>query len=113
MSVSYQAIAQDCASFFASTTVKAGNLCIMNVNSTVRNCSAGEAFHGVVQFVRESLASVVVRGFVTVKYTGTAPTVGYCALAAAGATTVQITDGAREYLVVNVDTTNKEICILL
>ena len=49
-------------------------------------------------------------GFVTVSYTGTAPDVGWTALAADGEGGVKsVTTGGRAYLVADADTTAKTV----
>ena len=113
MNISYQDIAQVCASFQAGTGLSEGKLCKVTANGTVGSCTNGDVFHGVTGKVHNGMAAVTLRGFVTVKYAGTAPAVGECALAAASAYEVQIADGGRSCLVVNVDTANQEVTILL
>lgn len=113
MNISYQDIAQVCASFQAGTGLSEGKLCKVTENGTVGSCTKGDAFHGVAMNVHNGMAAVTLRGFVTVKYTGTAPTVGECGFTAASAHEVELADGGRSCLVVNVDTTNQEVTILL
>ncbi len=113
MNLSYQDIAQVCASFQVEMGMSEGKLCKVTANGTVGTCAKGDAFHGVAHKVHNGMAAVVLRGFVTVKYAGTAPTLGECALTAASAFEVQVADSGRSCLVVHVDTANQEVTILM
>lgn len=113
MNISYQDIAQVCASFQAQMGLSEGKLCKVTANGTVGACAKGDVFHGVTNKVHNDMAAVVLRGFVTVKYAGTVPTLGECTMTAASAYEVQLADGGRSCLVVNVDTANREVTILL
>ena len=113
MNISYQDIAQVCAAFQASGALSEGKLCKVTGNGTVSSCANGDVFHGVTGKVRNGMAAVTLRGFVTVKYAGTTPTVGECALAAASAFEVKTAEDGRRCLVVSVDTANHEVTILL
>ena len=113
MSISFQELAQDCVSFHTVSSMQPNQLCCMHINDTVKVCTDGAPIHGQVVNVRAGVVSTVVRGFITAGYSGTAPAVGFCSLAASGAKTVKVSEGAKEYLVVNVDTTNKTVCFML
>ena len=63
--------------------------------------------------MRGDLVTVQYRGFVTLPYSGTAPSVGYGILAADGAGGVKGAQSGESYLIVNVDTTAKTVCVLL
>ena len=113
MSISFQELAQDCVSFQTLSNMQPNQLCCMHSNNIVKSCSDNSPIHGQVVAVRSGVASVVVRGFITAGYSGTAPTVGFCPLVAYNNKSVKVSDGAKEYLVVNVDTTNKTVCFML
>lgn len=113
MSISFESIASECATFIASSVLTEGEVCKMSSSRCVSRCLDADAFIGVVQKVHGDYVSVAFHGFVTVPYSGTVPTCGYCALAADGKGKVKTLEGAREYLVVNVDTINKTVCFLL
>ena len=75
--------------------------------------SAGQR-SGVVVGKRDGLACVQVAGFVTLHYTGTtAPTVGECALAGDGKGGVAVTENAKKYRVLRVDTAAKTVGLYL
>ena len=113
MSISFQELAQDCVSFRTASNMQVNQLCTMHSNDTVKVCTDGAPIHGQVVNTRAGIAGTVVRGFITTGYTGTAPTVGFCPLVASGSKTVKVSEGAKEYLVVNVDTTGKTVCFML
>lgn len=113
MNFSYQGIGQVCASFQAEEGLMEGCLCKVTDNGTVGVCAKGDAIHGVAGNVHNGVAAVTLRGFVTVQYTGTAPTVGECKLTAASDSAVQVSDSGRSCLAVSVDAVNQEVTILL
>ena len=84
-----------------------GKVVKVSANDTVALCDDGDLFAGVVKTIAESDGAAVVqtKGFVTVSYSGTAPTLGWCVLDADGAGGVTKT-GSRSYEVVNVDSSN-------
>ena len=113
MKLSYQEIGQVCASFWAEPGMRTGDLCKVAGNGTVGACAKNDVFHGVAAMAHNDMAAVVLRGFITVKYTGAAPAVGDCVLSAASASEVQVSETGRHCLVVSVDTENREVSILL
>lgn len=115
MSISYEGIGAWCATF-AGSGVKEGEAVKVSANGTVAACAAGESFCGAVAAVsRDGAAcSVQLAGFITVKYSGaTAPTVGYCALAADGNGGVCVKTGGRSYLVAEVNAAESSATIML
>lgn len=86
-----------------------------SANKTVALCSAGDNFIGVVKTIdkADKAAVVQIRGFVTLSYTGTDPSLGYQALEADGNGGVQVVAtpavGDRFYHIVDVDTTNNYV----
>jgi lipocalin len=110
------------AASFASALTKGtdeGKVVKISANDTVALCDQTDQFHGVVKVIdaADKVATVQVKGFVTVSYSGTAPSVGYATLEADDAGGVQIVGtpalGDRFYLIVNVDTTNTKATFLL
>lgn len=113
MAISFDAIGERYVTFFAGQTAEDGKLCKMTANGTVGKCAANDAFCGVITQVRGGTASVLMSGYVELPYTGTAPSVGYCVLAAGGADSVKTAESGKSYLVVNVDTTAKTVGLFL
>lgn len=112
MAISYESIGQVCIT--CTNSGAAENVpCKIIYNNSISSCLDGNAIHGVVVATRGSLATVAISGFVTLPYTGTAPTLGFCPLAAASSGKVKKLDGAHEYLVISVDTTSKTVTFLL
>lgn len=93
-----------------------GQVMKISDSHTGAGCEAGAVFHGVCRWKKGESATVQVKGFVTLGYTGTAPTVGVCSLVADGAGGVQVDGDAKEgtaWLVVDVDDTQKTVTFLL
>lgn len=80
-------------------------------------CDNGDVFHGVCLWERDGNATMQVRGFIKMPYSGaTAPTVGYCELVADGNGYVKAYSGISgnvPRLVVAVDTTEHYVTFLL
>lgn len=112
MAISYESIGQVCITC-TNSGVAENAPCKINFNNSISSCLDGNAIHGVVVAARGNLATVAVSGFVTMPYSGTAPTLGFCPIAGAGSGKVKKLDGAREYLVVNVDTAKKTVTFYL
>ena len=114
MKISYNGIGQWRATFACDGLIE--NIVVkLTANNTVSSCTTGEAFAGVVASVshESDACSVVLSGLVTVSYTGTAPTVGYCNLSASESSGVQVAAGGRSYLVVQVDTVGRTVTFKL
>lgn len=120
-SISYKAIGDISVSFLSALTkgTDEGKVVKISDDKTVSLCSQTDQFHGVVKVIdaADSLATVQVSGFVTVPYTGDAPSAGLATLEADDAGGVQIVAspalGDRFYLIVDVDTTNGLVTFLL
>lgn len=110
--ISFESIGQEFVTFRAGTGVAAGVPCKVSANGTVAAATSGD-FMGVALAPKGGLAAVQLRGFVTLKYSGTAPTVGYCTLAAATGGKVKVDETAMSRLVVSVDEDNTTVCVLL
>ena len=81
-------------------------------------CQAGDSFCGLVVNVREGFAGVQFAGLAQVSYSGdSAPVCGWNALVADGTGGVSVAEpaaeGAREFLIVAVDTAGKTAVVRL
>ncbi len=112
MLISYESIGQVCVTCYNSG-VQVNQPCKMSTNCSIVACQDTNEIEGVVIASRGSLATVAIKGFVTLPYTGTAPTVGYCSIGATGTGKVKVVDGARKYVVFNVDTNKKTVTFCL
>lgn len=113
MAISYQSIAQECITLYATDGLKEGAPCIISGNDTADICEDCDKFVGIVESVRGKICSVIVKGFVTVPYTGDAPVVGWQKLASTDIDTVQCEPTGGSYLVTNVNTMDKTVTFLL
>ena len=111
MSVSFHGIGQVCATFLGAGTE--GQVVKMSSAATVAPCAADDSFCGLAVCAKDDACAVQVAGFVTVPYSGTAPSVGFAKLAADGDGGVKTAENGREYLVVSTDTTAETATILL
>lgn len=103
MKVSYEGIGEMAATFQAGTGVAAGQVVKMSGSGMVDGCNVGDRFCGVALAPVDGYAAVQVGGFAKVKYTGTAPAVGFVKLSADGQGGVQVDEAGGELLVVAVD----------
>ena len=111
--ISFESIGQEFVTFRAGTGVAAGVPCKVSANGTVAAATSGD-FMGVTRSAAKGgVVAVQIRGFVTLKYSGTAPTVGYSTLAASTGGKVKVDESAMSRLVVSVDTDNTTACVLL
>lgn len=114
MSISFGGIGEMCVTFMAETSVKKGNPVKMSTDNTVTVCADGDRMIGVaVDVSDDGYATVQLSGYVTVGYTGTAPTVGFTALAANGDGGVKVLSSGGEFLVLNVDTATNSVGIII
>lgn len=113
MSISLKGYNENTATFKISGLVSPGHAVTMADNLTVKPCASGNKLVGVCVNVRGEYACVQLDGYVTLDYTGMAPTVGYCALAADGKGGVSTSSGGKEYLVTDVDSAKKKVGIIL
>lgn len=112
----FDGIGKEVATFTKKGSISKGTLVKIHATTAraVTPCVSGNDFCGVaIADPVNDIVAVQYRGFVTVKYTGTAPTLGYCSLAADSPTKVKVSEGAKSYLVVDVDTSAATACILL
>lgn len=89
---------------FAVASGEAGVPVRLSGNAAVAPCADGEVFCGVLESCRGGFGGVQLHGFVTLPYTGTAPTLGYNTLVGNGSGGVKVATGGRSLLVVSVDT---------
>lgn len=113
MTISFDSIGQQCVTAKVNGTPVAGAVCKFSNNGAVAPCADGNPIHGFVENIRGKYATVTVRGFVTAAYSGTAPTLGYCALSGAADNKVKVLTGAKEYLVVSVNANENTVTFLL
>lgn len=113
MSLSYEGFGVNALTFRCSAKINDGAPVKFNKPNYVVTCSDGNEFHGVVIDSDTSYASVQMRGIVTVNYTGTAPTLGYCVLSANGASGVKVSTTGNKYLVVSVNEDLNEVTFLM
>ena len=125
---SFEGIGQWAATF-ACSGVQAGQTVKISGGGAVASCAAGEDFCGVVLAVGRDggACSVALGGLVTVPYSGTAPALGWSALAADGKggvktagggtagseSSAQTAENGRKYLVADVDETGKTVTFVL
>ena len=108
MSISYQGIGEWCAAFHCGANVSEGMVVKAGAAGTAAKCSAQDGFCGVVRAVAHDrkACSVQLGGLAEVKYSGTAPAVGYAELVADGTGGVSKpgdNQSGSAYLVLSVD----------
>lgn len=112
MSVSFCGFNENTATFKANEIIESGATVKMSESKTVAPCADGENFCGFAVESSGGYASVQLSGAVTVKYTGSAPEVGFAKLVSDG-NGVKASDGGREYLIVAVDETAMTVTFLM
>ena len=113
-SVSMQGIGAAHVTMLPGTKVTAGYPCVMEGNNQVKDGEADGAFCGVITAQRAGLVTVQLEGYVTLPYSGdTAPTVGYCTLAADGTGGVKVAASGQSRLVTMVNTTDETVGLFL
>lgn len=87
----------------------------MTGNATIGKCADGDPFHGVTVKVEEKrkVASVSVRGMVTLSYSGTDPSTGLQQIVGDGTGKVKIGASGPSRLVLAVDATAKTLSMLI
>ncbi len=112
MTVSFNGIGQVNATFLGEGLAE-NTMVKMSGSGTVAACADGDSFCGKTLCCKDDACTVQVGGFLTVGYSGTAPALGWTALAADGAGGVKSASGGRTYLVAAVDTVSKTVTIML
>ncbi len=93
--------------------VSKGRPVTISSDFTVRNADDGEVFAGICTNTGNGSASVQLKGFVKLSFTGEAPSYGYCKLVSDGMGAVKASADGREALVVSVDKTAMVCGIIL
>ena len=105
MEISFEGIGQVAATFAAADNVQPGMAVALTGDSTVGLVKAGDVPCGMVLSVKGGMAAVQVAGMAKVGYSGTAPTVGYGAIACDGAGKIKtVTTGGINCLILSVNT---------
>ena len=104
MAIFHQELGQVCTTMYLQGSAADNTVCKMHANDTVAACAAGNDFIGVVVGKRDGLACVQVAGFVTLHYTGTTGD---------GKGGVAVTENAKKYRVLRVDTAAKTVGLYL
>ena len=112
MNISFEGIGQVCATFLAGGLTE-GQVVKLSGNGTAAACAADDPFCGVALCCKDGACTVQVGGFVSVKYSGTAPAAGWCTLAADGKGGVKTAAGGVRCLAAAVDTGAKTVTIML
>lgn len=113
MSVSTNGFCENVLTLKADSTLKAGVPVKISANDTVAAATSDGRFCGVSVNVDGGYAAVQLTGAVTLPYTGTAPALGYSAIAADGNGAVCANTKGGTYLVFNVNTTAKTVSFML
>lgn len=116
MKVSFEGIGESVITFYnsESSAATAGVPVKMSANGEISACADGDRFLGVALDCNEDFAAVQTGGYIEVSYSGTAPAVGYVSLAADGTGKVKAAEsGGGQFLIVEVDTTNKILGLML
>lgn len=112
MNISYEGIGRLLVTVADFNAVE-GQVCKINQDGRAANCSTNDRFCGVVHIAEYDMASVQLEGFVTVRYSGTAPAFGYAKLVADGYGGVCVNTSGREFLVIQVDTNKMTVTFKL
>lgn len=105
MAVSFEGFHGKALTFRTANDTVPGTPVKVSESKTVEACANNNVFCGKCIAVQGDYASVQLSGYVKMPYSGTAPSVGYAALAADGNGKVKsVTTGGRSYLVLDVDT---------
>ncbi len=115
MKVSFEGIGESVVTFYNSavSAATAGVTVKMSGNGEVSACEDGNRFFGYALACDTDFAAVQTAGYIELGYTGTAPAVGFVKLAANGAGGVKADEAGEEFLVVDVDTANKILGLML
>lgn len=113
MTISFNGFQETAATFKAGTVVGEGMPVKIAESFTADNCADADEFCGVALKARGGFVSVQMSGFVTLPYSGTAPSPGYNTLAADGAGGVKLAAGGRKLLVLETDALAGTVGVLL
>lgn len=101
------------ATFLKDKNVAVGKAVGIGTLKRATILEADGLFCGICSAVNDLYVSVILKGHATVKYSGTAPALGYNKLASDGNGYVMVSENGRHILVIDVDTVNQEIEIIL
>ena len=104
MDISLNGFLENAATFAAAEGTVPGIPVKLTANGSVGPCAAGDGFCGVALNVRGGYASVQLRGYVVLSYSGTAPAPGWQGLLAAADGKVEADASGHAFLVTDVDT---------
>lgn len=113
MNISLQGFNTSYATFIADSTAEAGKAVVIKSAYTVGKPTAVAPLMGVITSKRDDNALVQMSGTVALAYTGTAPALGYTALASDTAGNAIANEAGRKVLVVAVDTTSKIVTFII
>lgn len=111
MNVSFDGFGENVLTFEASSIIADGKPVMITDNGKV-SAASGD-FCGICRGYRNGYAAVQFSGYCRFEYTIAPDVVGYNKLSAAGGKVNKDTTNGREYLVVDIDTTNHTIGIML
>ena len=98
MNVSFSGFNEKSATFNCTESVAAGKAVKVSENGTVAPCTSGDVFCGIATDVRSNCATVQLEGYIRASYSGSAPALGYTALAADGNGDVDTTDNTVGFM---------------
>lgn len=110
MNVSFSGYGENVATFEAASGVEKGAPVMISANGKVS--AASGAFCGVCVGVKEGYAAVQLSGYVRLPY-DTAPSLGYSLISVSDGKITADDSTGREYLIIDLDTTNKIAGIML
>lgn len=115
MKVSFEGIGEDIVTFYnnKSSAAAAGMPVKMSGCREAAKCGDGERFFGVAVADDSEFAAVQTKGYAELPYSGSEPVVGFGKLAADGSGGVKIAETGGEFLIVDVDATNKLVGFML
>lgn len=113
MNISYEGIDQVCITMRKKGEIKVGDACSAEGNNTVAISADEQLITGVAAAVRGEYVSVIIRGIVTLPYTGSAPGVGYCPLVGDGNGGVKYLLDGINYHVLEVNTSAHTVTFIL
>jgi hypothetical protein len=114
MGISLKGFNDNAATFYYDGAADVGDVVKISANDTVTGCSSNNVFIGVLRKIENEFSTVQISGYARVRCSGTSPSHGLATLAADGSGAVKIVStGGREYMVMDVDTKDGTIGILL
>ena len=114
MDISFEGIGQTIATFYCSDEIEYGTPVKLSGNAAVAACTEGDAFNGVAAAAADGgIVPVIMRGFIKLPYTGTAPTAGTGVIAADGKGGVKTASAGRSLTIIDVDKTNSTVVLYI